>query len=189
MDCDILALTGLPPLAAPLILALACLIIGLILVLARRRTRPARAAAGLLLLLALIFPATTLPQPAQAATTTCLPGPNNEVTAAQTTSIIGVAPGTTPQPVTGTVTNTGRKARFITAVTVSITSVVKAAGAADGSCDASDYILTNTAMPVEQVLRPAQTTTFHGALLGFSNKSVNQDACKKAIVHLTFNVS
>ena len=44
-------------------------------------------------------------------------------------------------------------------------------------------------MTVDRRLTSGETTSFAGASIGFSNKSVNQDACKEATVHLAYDVT
>jgi hypothetical protein len=43
-------------------------------------------------------------------------------------------------------------------------------------------------MPVKQSLAPGEPAEFTGVSIGFNNKSTNQDACKRAAVHLEYDV-
>jgi hypothetical protein len=63
---------------------------------------------------------------------------------------------------------------------------VTAPGAAAGRCDAGDYLLLNTRMPVGRMVHPGKPAPFSGAAIGFNNTSANQDACKNARVDLRY---
>ncbi|MET0694834.1 MAG: hypothetical protein ABWY56_12955 [Propionibacteriaceae bacterium] len=98
----------------------------------------------------------------------------------------GLAPGVAPVRITGLVVNNGTDDTYIKAIAVEISSVTQAAGSRRGQCDATDYILRDQSMPVEKALDPGGSTTFTGAFIGFSNKSVNQDACQRATIQLRY---
>jgi hypothetical protein len=51
---------------------------------------------------------------------------------------------------------------------------------------AGDYVLLDTKMPVDQALVPGGSASFAGAAIGFDNKTVNQDGCWQAVVHLLY---
>jgi len=187
MTCDTLpppsdlSYTGFP-LAAVLILGVACLLVGvLLLVLARhRRGRTAALAVALLLLSAGLSagrPGESSAEPTDASS--C-------ITITQTSPLIGLAPGIAPAAITGQITNHWADTIFVTTVTVSIASVTKAPGARDGSCDTSDFLLAQPDMPVGVTIAPGGTADFTGASIGFNNKSVNQDACQGATVELHY---
>lgn len=197
MNCDQLAATGLS-VTALIALAVAFLAAGLLLLpAARQRGGIRRGGVAVLLLLVLLAGGSGAGVPAAHAAPDCsqaiqdpvVTGPDEKVRAVQISTINGVAPGADPAPITGTVTNNSTETRYITAVTVSVSSVAKAPGSAQGTCDTSDYILTNVRMPVGRTLAPGETTEFTGAKIGFNNKSVNQDACKRATVNLRYDVS
>ncbi|GAB3548628.1 hypothetical protein GCM10027404_12850 [Arthrobacter tumbae] len=196
MNCDDLAATGF---GAGVVVLFALITVGagfLLLFYARARRRSARVshaaiALTLLILCSGLAGVGGLPT-AHAAPSDCagsMPGPNEEVRATQIVTITGLAPGVAPAPIEGVVVNESSSTRYIEAVTVSIISVTKAVGAAAGTCDVTDYNLFDVAMPVDRVLRPAEAAEFSGASIGFSNKSVNQDACKKALVNLRYDPS
>jgi hypothetical protein len=196
MNCDQLAATGLP-VAALIALAVAFLAAGLlVLVAARRRVGTRRGGITVLLLLLLFAGGSGAEVPAHAAPG-CGPathgtvgtGPDEDVTAQQISTITGIAPGAEPALITGTVTNGSTETRYITTVTARISSVVTAPSAAPGTCDVSDYILTDVQMPVGRTLAPGEESIFTGAKIGFNNKSVNQDACKLATLNLIYDVS
>ena len=196
MNCDDLAATGF---GAGVVVLFALMTVGagfLALFCARAHRRSGRGSQAAIALMLLVLcgglaGVSGLPT-AHAAPSDCagsMPGPNEEIRANQTVTIIALAPGVAPAPIEGVVVNGSLSTRYIETVTVSITSVTKAAGAAAGTCDVTDYNLFDVAMPVGRVLRPAEAAEFSGASIGFSNKSVNQDACKKATVNLRYDPS
>lgn len=104
----------------------------------------------------------------------------------QTSLNTGMAPGIAPGEVTGTITNRGAAGTFVTTVTVSISAVAKAASAAPGRCDVTDFVLLNPRMPVHKSLGPNASADFRGAAIGFLDKPVVQDACRGAYLTLAY---
>lgn len=118
-------------------------------------------------------------------------GTNAAVTVVQDTVVSAMGPGVAAQELSGTFTNPNSGPVYVGTVTVSIGSVAKAGGAPAGTCDATDYTLTGTAMAVNAQV-PAGTAqgSWGGATIAFNNKpGVNQDACKGATVNLTYTIS
>jgi hypothetical protein len=120
-------------------------------------------------------------------------GDTSSLTVVQTSVVTDLRPGGTPQPLSGNFTNPGANGPvFVTAVTVSIESVAKAAGAAAGVCDASDYVLTNPVMDVNQTVPIGAAQGAWGipadvAMIQFNDKpTTNQDQCKGATVTLAY---
>ena len=113
------------------------------------------------------------------------------VTVNQTTVITNLAPGVAAQALSGTFDNPNSGPVYITSVTASISGVTKAAGAATGTCDATDYTLANATMPVGvEVAAGTGKGAWTGATLAFNNKpTTNQDACKGATVNLSYAAS
>ncbi|MGZ4523605.1 MAG: hypothetical protein ACXVXO_09345, partial [Mycobacteriaceae bacterium] len=74
---------------------------------------------------------------------TATTGTNIPITANQSTTITGLAPGVTAQTISGTFTNTNTGPVYVGTVTASIGSVAKAGGAVAGTCDATDYTLAS----------------------------------------------
>ncbi len=98
-----------------------------------------------------------------------------------------LAPGVLAGSITGTVTNNAVNNAFVHSVTVTISSVDAPNMDATHPCDATDYTLSDTTMPVDRDVPAGQTVNFAGASLGFNNKSTsNQDGCKGATVHLAY---
>jgi hypothetical protein len=199
MNCEALAYTGTGvDLGLMLILALTCLVVGAVILVANRH-RGGAAALVLLLLVGGTAVAVTVAAPAQALAAGCptgddfptggndtLTGGDNFLTVVQTSVMDGMAPGVVPVAITGIVSNNGTDSTYLTAVDVAITGVVLAAGSAPGTCDASDYVLLDARMPVGRTLEPGASTGFAGASIGFSDKVVNQDACQSATVQLRY---
>lgn len=118
-------------------------------------------------------------------------GDVSAVTINQTTTITDLAPGVAAQALSGTFDNPNDGPVYITSVVASIASVTKAAGAAAGTCDATDYTLADASMPVGlEVAAGTGTGAWTGATIAFNNKtSANQDACKGATVNLSYTAS
>lgn len=113
------------------------------------------------------------------------------LTAVQTTTVTGMYPGDTAQPISGNFNNPNSGPIRVNTVTASIASVVKAAGVpASLTCDASDFTLASPAMTVNAQV-PAGTAqgSWTGATIQFNNKSTAQDGCKGATVNLAYAIS
>jgi len=113
----------------------------------------------------------------------------NHLAVSQTSTLEGLAPGVAPIPIAGRLVNEGGDSTWITAVDVEISSITRRSDSTIGSCDASDYLVGDPRMPVEQALGPEGSTRFTGATIGFVNKSSNQDACKGAVIHLRYTAN
>ena len=111
------------------------------------------------------------------------------LTVTETSTIGNMFPGDVAQNITGTVKNLADNNAYVTQVAVSISGVTKASGAPAGTCDASDYTLSNATMTVGQDLAKNGTANFSGATIKFNNKGSNQDACKGATVNLAYAAS
>lgn len=122
-------------------------------------------------------------------TATSTAGTTAAITINQTSTVAAIGPGVTPQPLSGTFTNTGAGPVYITSLTGAVT-VIKAAGAAAGTCDATDFTIaytTGTTMPVgAEIAKGTGVGTWSGATIAFNDKATNQDACKLATVTITY---
>ena len=185
MNCGTLPDTGAPPTLVLAGVALVCLVVGATLVTLARRERAGPAVLLGLVLLAAGY-ATATVAPAEAASRGCKTYGPDSLHITQTSVLTGLAPEVAPLTITGRVTNHSDDDTYITAVSVSMTSVTKAANAAAGACEVSDYTLTDARMPVGRALGPHESLTFSGATIGFKNKAVNQDACKHAVIRLHY---
>lgn len=116
--------------------------------------------------------------------------PTDQLTVNQTAVLTNMYPGDSAQTLSGDFDNpTGNLVRVNT-VTASIASVVKAAGAVAGTCDAGDYILSSPVMTVNAEI-PAGSAkgAWSGATIQFRDKAAtNQDACKGATVNLHYAI-
>ena len=188
MTCDPLPNTGIGAAAGLiLILAAVCLALGTILLVLSRRRKGASTALAILLVASAAV-ALTPGTPAQAADSDCVTG-NNSLTITQTSTMQGLAPGIAPVAVTGLVVNNSSDSTYITAVDVEISSVTRRPGSSPGTCDASDYVLVGTRMPVGRTLGPGGSTSFAGASIGFHNKTTNQDSCRNATIRLLYTAN
>jgi len=118
-------------------------------------------------------------------------GTTDPITANQTSTVSNMAPGDSPQTLSGDFTNTNTGPVYVTSVVASISSVDKAVGAPSGTCDATDYTLSNATMSVNAEV-PAGTGVgaWTGATIQFNDKAAtNQDACKGATVNLAYTVN
>jgi len=118
-------------------------------------------------------------------------GTNVALVAQQTSVVEDMAPGVAAQGLSGNFDNANDGPVYVSTVTASIASVDKAAGAPAGTCDATDYTLTGATMNVNaQVPAGDGQGSWSGANIAFNNKaSVNQDACKLAVVNLAYAIS
>jgi hypothetical protein len=108
-----------------------------------------------------------------------------DLTVAQDTVLTEMYPGDSPQTITVTVSNSNDASIRVASVTASKTSVTGAAG----SCDVSDYTLTDNVMSPAQEIVGDGTAQFTGADVQFNNKATNQDGCKGATLNLTYTVN
>ena len=117
-------------------------------------------------------------------------GASAALTANQTTVLTAMFPGDRAQTISGTFDNTNPGPIYVTSVTVSITSVVLAAGTT-GTCDATDFVLAGATMAVgHEVAVGAGLDEFTGATIKFNNKAAaNQNACKSATVNLGYAIA
>ncbi|HEX4057504.1 MAG TPA: hypothetical protein VHX87_04200 [Galbitalea sp.] len=124
-------------------------------------------------------------------TGTAATGTSVGITAVQTSTITGLAPGGTAQTLSGNFTNTNSGPVYVTSVTASISSVTKAGGAPSGTCDATDYSLTNATMAVgAEVASGSAKGAWTGATIAFNDKGATlQDACKGATVNIAYAIS
>jgi LPXTG-motif cell wall-anchored protein len=190
MKCDPLPNTGLDaPVLALLVIGVVCVMVGIPILLRARRRHGRTTATLLVLLIVSCGAAMVLVQssPALASPSDCTADPGlNSLTITQTSTMEGLAPGVAPADITGLVVNNGPDSTFITAIAAEIVSVTMEPAARPGTCDATDYVLLDSRMPVNRTLSPGGSTTFTGASIGFSDKSTNQDACKRATIHLRY---
>lgn len=111
---------------------------------------------------------------------------SGSITVNQTSTVTNLRPGGTAQTLSGDFDNSDDSPVFVTSVTVSIDSVVTSP--VGGSCDATDYTLTNATMTVgAQIPSGSAQGSWTGATIAFNNKgAVNQDDCQGATVNLAY---
>ena len=177
---------GLPntgfPLLTIIVVGTALVAAGLTVLLALRRGhRGSAVLIGALLLSAI---AVMKAEPARA--DPACPPPTLSVRVVQTSINSGLAPGLPPSVIAGEVLNESSVDVYVTEVSVSIDAIAKAPGAASGSCDLTDYQLVSTRMPVGVLVHPGGSAPFRGALIGFVDRPVNQDACQGAVLTLKY---
>jgi hypothetical protein len=185
--CTKLAYTGLGYPAIPIaIAAVACLVLGIILLSASGERGHRRLPLALMLALAVCAAVCIAqPLPATAASAGCSSPP---LVVTQSSNLTDLGPGMAGLPIVGIVTNSGSGSTFVKEVVVRIAFVSKAPHAPAGACKPTDYVLENPRMAVAAILLPGAAVEFRGASVGFSNGATNQDACKRAIVHLAYDV-
>jgi hypothetical protein len=107
-------------------------------------------------------------------------GTNSAITVKQTSTVTDLAPGLPAQDLYGNFDNSNSSPVYVHSVTVTVTGTNKA------GCDASDFTLVQPAfVDTEVPAGPAQGSWLGGSIQ-FKNKSTNQDACKNAVVSLSY---
>jgi LPXTG-motif cell wall-anchored protein len=189
VNCESLPNTGLDAnLGLFMFIAIGCVVLGVVALFASRRRRTG-ATASLMVLSMVVAAVVIAPEtPARAETSDC-GATENSLTVVQTSTMNGLAPGLAPVAITGRVVNNSTDSTYLTAVEVEIFSVTTHRGSRPGTCDASDYFLLNTRMPVGRTLSPGGSSPFTGASIGFRNKTTNQDACQRAVIYLLYTAN
>ena len=109
----------------------------------------------------------------------------------QTADLASVSPGVPAQTLSGTFNNPNGQPVHVSTVRVSIAKVVKASGAAAGSCNASDFTLTHRTIAVAADVPSGRGTgSWTGGTVAFNNKpGIDQNACQGATVKLRYTTS
>lgn len=115
----------------------------------------------------------------------------DDLTVVQTSTVAEMAPGDSPQTLSGNFDNGNDAPVDVATVTASIASIDKAVGAPAGTCEATDYTLANAVMTVNAEVPPGDGQgSWSGATIQFNNKpAANQNACQGAAVTLAYIVS
>lgn len=123
-------------------------------------------------------------------TGTAATGDTVPITAVQTSTPTGMAPGDSAQSLAGNFTNTNDGPVWVTSVTASIASVFKGGVVAE-NCAADDYTLASPVMLVgAEVPVGSAQGSWSGATIKFNNKpGTNQDGCKNAVVNLAYAIN
>lgn len=121
-------------------------------------------------------------------TGTAATGTSAAVNAVQTSVVTDMGPGTAPQTLSGTFTNTDTQPLYVTSLAVSISSITTVP--ALGDCEADDYVITGSPLAIGAQAAVDDSTTWTGMTIAFVNEAAeNQDGCKNATVNLAYTVS
>ena len=113
-------------------------------------------------------------------------GTSQAINVTQSSTVTGLAPGSAPQTLAGTFTTSNPGKVYVASVTPTITKVATSAGVVIPGCTTSDYSLVAATINAEVGAGDAWT----GATIAFNDKpSTNQDACKNAVVTITYAVA
>lgn len=114
--------------------------------------------------------------------------PTAQLKVNQTGTLTAMYPGDTAQTLSGNFDNTTGNSVRVNTVTASIASVTPVGS---GTCDSTDYTLTNAVMNVNaEVPNGTGVGNWTGAKIQFNDKAaVNQDGCKGATVNLHYVVA
>jgi len=185
--CGELAVTGLDPATAVMIVVTLIGLGVLLFVLSTHRRRTPLVVA--LLVLVGLGSLSLVDQVSGARAASTCANPTRSLIIRPIVTITGLAPNSAPQRITGTVTNTSSESIDLGSVTASIGSVTVTQAAVRGRCDSSDYILLDPVMPINVTVAPGESAAFAGAKIGFRNKAgSNQDVCKGAILQMMYRL-
>jgi hypothetical protein len=111
-------------------------------------------------------------------------GTNGSIIVNQTSTVIGLAPGLPAQSLGGNFDNPNTSSVYVTAVTAVVAGTDKA------GCGPTDYTLAGSAPVGAQIPSGTGVGSWTGLTIQFNNKAgVNQDACKNAVVTITYTSS
>ncbi len=111
-------------------------------------------------------------------------GTTSNIVVNQTSSVAGLAPGLAAQTLSGNFDNPNTSPTYVTAVTATVTATDKT------GCTASDYTIAGTALVGAEVQTGSAVGAWSGLTIQFNNKpGTNQDACKNAVVTISYTAS
>ncbi len=111
-------------------------------------------------------------------------GSNASIVVNQTSTISELAPGLPAQTLSGNFNNPNDGPVYVTSVTATVT------GTDQAGCVASDYTIAGSASVNQQIAAGDGVGSWSGLTIQFNNKpDVNQDACKNAVVSITYTAS
>ena len=113
------------------------------------------------------------------------------VTPIQTTALAAMYPGDIAQVISGKFNNTSTGPVWVTTVTASIGTVTQAAGAPVGTCNSTDFTLTDTVVTVNaEVPAGNNMGAWTGPTIKFNDKgAVNQYPWKGATLVLSYTAA
>ena len=106
----------------------------------------------------------------------------------QTSPVVGLSPGSAAQPLFGNFSNnaTGAQTVQVNSVTASVTSISRD-GLTLTTCTAADFIITNPTMRVNTLVPVGSSVgTWSGATIAFNSTAADQNACRNAIVNISY---
>ena len=102
----------------------------------------------------------------------------------QTSTVTGLAPGLAAQALSGNFDNPNSGPVYVASVTAAVTSTDKV------GCGATDYTIAGTATVNAQIPAGNNQGAWSGLTIAFNNKAgTNQDACKNAVVTITYTAN
>ncbi|MGI8457339.1 MAG: hypothetical protein ACR2LI_04395 [Propionibacteriaceae bacterium] len=108
-------------------------------------------------------------------------GTNEAITINQVTDVTDMGPGVAPQALSGNFDNPNDGPVYVAAVTATVTGTDKT------GCGVTDFTIAGTAPVAAQVPAGTAVGSWAGLTIQFNNKvGTNQDACKGAVVTLTY---
>jgi hypothetical protein len=121
-------------------------------------------------------------------TGTASTGSGSAIVVVQTSTITGLTPGSTPQGLSGTFNNPNPGTVHVASVTASISSVTDVAGDPITGCANDDYAIASATATVPQEIAAGNAHgSWSGPTIAMVDKTTtNQDACKGAIVHVSY---
>ena len=117
-------------------------------------------------------------------------GTTQAITVHQTSTVTGLAPGATAQPLSGNFDNPNDSSVFVAAVTATVSDVTDGDGVSIADdCATNNYAITGTASVGAQVPVGDGVGSWSGLSLSMANTAQSQDACKGATVVIAYTVS
>ncbi len=110
-------------------------------------------------------------------------GTDTPITVVQTSTISGLGPGSPAQALSGTFTNPNDYPVSISGLTAAVTATDK------NGCSATDFVIGGTAnLPTNGVIAVDDTSAWSGLNVSMTNTAANQNACKNAVLTITYTV-
>ncbi len=116
-------------------------------------------------------------------TDTAATGTVTSINVNQTSLVSGLAPGLAAQPLSGNFNNPNSGPVYVAAVTAVVSGTDKV------GCGPSDYTIAGTATVGAQIPSGTSVGSWSGLTIQFNNKVTNQDACKNAIVTISYTAN
>jgi ferric-dicitrate binding protein FerR (iron transport regulator) len=111
------------------------------------------------------------------------------VTALQTSTVTGLAPGSGTQPLSGTFDNLNSGPTYVTAVRAHVVEVNDAHGSPIAGCTAGDFLIAGAGAVGAQVPAGAGVGSWGNLTIEFHDTDTNQDACQGAQLVIGYAIS